>query len=240
MRALLLLVLLVLLAGCSKPAPPPAPTPTPVEPRQAFLDVMHERLLGLVKLEDAVLRGDIDGARRAAAAVEAEQVKEALPPEWQARTDALVTALEGVVGERDLGALARGAAAATAACGACHEAAGAVLTFSEAGHPNHAAGGMAHMARHRAAAALMREAMVAADAERWEKAMTWLAQGPVEQEELTDGYTMDATAREMEALVHGLAARGHSALDAAARQAVYGDVLIACASCHAHTGGGPK
>ena len=234
------LLLIVLLAGCSKPAPPADPTPAPAQAREVFLDAMHERLLGTVALEQAVLRGDADGARRAAAAVQAQQIKEALPPDWQARTHALVKALDQVSQAEELVAVARGAAAVTAACGACHLAAGAVVTFARPGHPGHEAGGVAHMSRHREAAALMREAMIAADAERWEQAMTWLAQAPVEQEELRPGVEFDDTAREMEAHVHGLAARGHTAEDAAARQAVYSDVLVACAVCHEHTGGGPR
>ncbi len=250
-----ILILVLLLVGCSRadaPAPPvtplatPTPAPSPAASldmeaaRQAFLDVMHERLLALEEVEHAVVRGDVEAARAAARGVNIEQLRRDLPADWQPRVDALVSALAQVAADGDLASVARGAAQSAAACGSCHKQAEAGLTFSRAGHPGREPGAVAHMARHREAAALMREALISADDARWSSAMTWLAQGPMEGEELPSGYTLDATAREWEARVHALAAQGQAAPDAAARAAVYGDALVACASCHEHTGGGPS
>ncbi len=245
-------LILLALAGCSRTAAPPPSiepvdaTPEPATPatavdaKQAFLDVMHERLIALEEMEYAVLRGDIDAARMSAVDVDVERLHESLPPEWQSRADGLVAALKQVAGKKDLASVARGTATAAAACGSCHASAGARVAFARPHHPGAEGGVVPHMQRHREAAALMREALVSADPARWRDAMIWLAEGPLEDAELRPGEALDATAKEWEATVHGLAAKGQQAEDQAARGELYGEVLLACASCHVHTGGGPK
>lgn len=229
-------LLVLLLAGCSSP-PPPEPTPAPEVAKSDFLDVMHSRLAGFGDLQSALIDGDLKAAQAVAADLASATIAGEVPSKWRPWAESLDRGLAAVQ-KGPLEAATKGAAAAVASCGGCHAEAGARVSFHPAAHPPRTPGGKAHMQRHAVGATLMFEALVANDDARWGQAMIWLAQPPVEQGELTEGYALDPASQELEAQVHSLAAGGQTA-EAGARPVLYAELLTACASCHRSTGGGP-
>jgi hypothetical protein len=232
----LLLLLLPILAACSspEPAPPPEATPTPLTAKEAWLQSMHGRMEALDRMESALIRNDLPAARLAAVETESAPWTQRVPGLWQERVQSLSGELGRVAGGESLSAMSLATARSVGVCGECHDQAGAKIEFEPAPHPGRKEGSKQHMQRHATSADLMREAIIANDSARWASAMTWLAQGPLEEAELGGTAKLDEKARGLEAVVHGLAARGQTLEEPDERVALYALVIEACATCHKH------
>ena len=233
MRALHLLVI-TLTAGCSTPAPQ-APAPDPADAKVAFYDVMHRRLAALQAMHESVIHADLAKAAAAAETVQATALDESLPPAWVSAAKDLEAGVATVRSADSLVVAAAGTAQVAAACSACHEAAQARVMFEPPPHPKRDAGVREHMARHGVAAQAMYQGLVANLDGHWAQGVTFLAQGPLEEAELPDGNPLSPEARELEALVHGLAATAQTAESRADRTRVLAELLASCATCHALT-----
>lgn len=231
-------VLATTLTACPSPAPVD-PGPDPEVLKGEFVDAMHGRQDAVRSIHDAIIAGDLTAAREGGQRLARIEVNGSLPGSWQVANTELEFAVEGITEATDLNAAAAGVAIAVSTCGSCHRASGANPRFDPLPHPGRTEGSRHHMVRHEVAARALWQAIVANDDKLWATGLTWLAAGPVEQSEFPAHVTLDDRARELEAIVHGIAAEGHGLLDPKARVALYGRLIAACAGCHEHTGGGP-
>lgn len=121
----------------------PAPVAAPAEDLRAH---MQGHRADLLRIRDALVRGDLDAAKQANAAFLEHRVAFDLPGDWAPRVTAMG---EAAVALREAGDLPAAAAAATAlasACGDCHRAVGV-----SPAHPDPAPPSDAHGARQGAA-----------------------------------------------------------------------------------------
>lgn len=187
-------------------APPPNPA-------------MNTHFLEMVKLELAVIGGDVDEARRAAEALEGAQIVASADAEPHVR------ALHEVAGRvkymNQVPALAQGAAELLANCGRCHQATGGGPHAAVEPKP---AGDAPEMARHLYASFWMGQSLLQADDAAW-----------VAGAEVLDAQGLGPLVGEpaQDAAVHALGTRAIHATGPADRQVVFGELLATCSPCHA-------
>jgi hypothetical protein len=95
------------------------------------------------------------------------------------------------------------------------------------------------MQRHQWAAERLWDGLVVPSDEAWQAGALALSEAPLAPQELTPGKSPVPKVGEMEQMVHALARQALDADRAEVRAHVYGQVLAACAACHAWLGGGP-
>jgi len=126
-----------------------------------------------------------------------------------------------------------------AACGSCHADKGAKVSFDDPPALPASDGVASHMGRHRWAAARMSEGLIAGDAALWTKGATALLEPHLDQLTRPNGEPAPDESAALGKRIHELGAEGLKAADAKTRQAIYGEFLAACGTCHLTTTGKP-
>lgn len=221
------------------PAPPPLPSPPPAAPAprrevppRADYDLMrlhmHQSFDLLRAIERLLIRGQLEPARRLAAAIAAAPDAPAHGP-WAAHT-VLVRDRAGALARATTveDACAREAQLA-AACAGCHVELGVAPEFAEhpAAPPDEPTVA-ARMRRHRWAADRLWEGIVGGAEEPWRAGLDVLAAPPLQWAKLAPGRAAHASK------LRQLAANALSnpRLDLDARANAYGELLATCAACH--------
>lgn len=239
-----------------EPSPPlaaapleaPAPPPTAGEGAAAPVAAhglrlrMDQRFDRLTQGRDALVQGRPEQARAHLAALAADPPDPELPPDWGRWMDGMQQAAREGAASADAAGLARAVAAAANQCGGCHQALGLVANLPHPGPaptavsgpaPSGDPGVAAHMAGHQWAADRMWAALVQPSETAWAESLQVLSQPAL------DTLALEVGAQEAEEVaasayaVHELAAVGLQDPDPATRADLYGQVLAACAACHA-------
>lgn len=188
--------------------------PSPVPPNPS----MNDHYVDLLRLELAVIGGDVDAARAAAGSLAQAQID--APPEAEIHVTALRADAAKVALSNELPALAQGAASLMATCGQCHRATTRGPRAPVEPPPSPEA---SEMARHLYASFWLGQGLVADDEVAWMAGAESLAAtglGPLGKDPAAD------------AAVHALAGRAQRAATPAERAQVYGEVLATCHGCH--------
>lgn len=228
------------IAGCRAAADADPPKPKRAQespPTQRFeRDMMmrfhmHSSFDTVRGIERLLIRGKLDDARYFASSLASEADIPGLSP-W-AKQVALVreraAAVAAAVGIDDA---CRREAKLAEACASCHADAGAAPEFQPppsvpADQPTIAA----RMARHQWAADRIWEGMVGDADDAWRAGLDVLAATPLAWPEL--GSDRAALARHLQQLAEE--ARHPAKADRDERTRLYGEILVACAACHATT-----
>ena len=182
-------------------------------------------------LEAAVIRGDVEAARR-----EAGWLREHLAgirDEQDAATEAeaYITALEHTAKTADAGGAAAAAAAAFAACGSCHQASG--LTPEIPLPPPPVGATIArHMQRDGRAAAELLVGLTRPSEEHWVAGAAALRAAPLAPGDFPVSDRIGKTMQQVDAAVRQLGADAAAARTQAERGRAYGTLAAGCASCH--------
>lgn len=217
-----------------------AAQPRPEDPDRASGGITSERMEHhfehSLRARDALVRGDVSGARRAArelARAEAE------PRLRGAHLDAMRTAARAVASSAELDATALAFGEVALACGTCHRAMGVAIEQPEPPRPR-GDDPRARMQQHLWAADRLWEGLALPDERRFAAGAAALAEAPLHP---ATGATAQTVAPEVRAIadrVRELAREGRAASDGATRARAYGAVLGTCADCHRRVGvGGP-
>ncbi|UJR84111.1 hypothetical protein [Sandaracinus amylolyticus] len=164
-----------------------------------------------IRVRDALVRGDLVVARRAARELARAGAPISLRGLW---LDVMHSAAREVESARDVGAAAHGLGTVARTCGECHREMGADVRMSEAPVPPR--DDVAARTRHHAwATDRLWEGLVLEDAERYAAGAAALLDAPL----------VDDRARER-------AREAQRARDGAQRARAYGALLGTCAECH--------
>lgn len=223
------LLLLFVFAGCARPAPAPAspPTPTYAASVKAAMDRMHLRYAAALDLEAAVALGDLArvrvDARMIDVLVEPGAVGQARQMAESVRNAAHRVAIAdspATAGER--------AATMGRACGRCHEATHATVTFLEPTSPPPDD----LMRQHQRAGLQMWEGLIAPDDRLWRTGATGLSAMP---SSLLANVATRSSSDDLDDVTR-IERDAHRALDTQdqdTRATLFGQILGSCAHCHA-------
>jgi hypothetical protein len=209
------------------PATPPQKAPAQTDTLKAHMD---EHFSHVREVQDAIVRGDLDGAKAPARWIADHQEATGLPASAAVHVTAMKSGANAVATAPDIRMAAQGAASLVAACGDCH------ADLKVSGHMPSAvvvtaappAGKQAHMAEHQHAVNLLYRGLVGPSDADWKKGAEALKGSPLGAESLPEAK--DALVAEKK--VHELADKAVDAKDRGARVAAYGEVIGSCASCH--------
>ena len=210
----------------------PAAAQAPVELSAERAQFMRQHFASVLGAHDAVIRGDLDEARRSARAIADQPAPTTLPaaavPHFQsmqvaARRAAASTALEDI---------AASTAAMLGMCGDCHRAVGTMPALAAPARPS-VGGQVGHMLSHKAAVDLMVQGLTVPSTTAWNEGAAALRGAPLRRSDLPPDRALTKDIVALEARLHELAEQGAAAGDVRARVFVYSEVLQSCSPCHA-------
>ncbi|MEO8706816.1 MAG: hypothetical protein ABI867_42710 [Kofleriaceae bacterium] len=222
------LALLVIAAGFHNGA---RAEPTPTKRFEANMMVrlhMHENYGVLRAMERLLVHGKVDPAHDLADAI-------ARAPEvpgmstWAVQMTRVRRSAAALASTPSVNESLREEARLAAACGRCHVDAGAHVELTPTALPPDRPTLDARMARHVWATDRLWESLLANADAPWRAGLDVLAATPLPSTTLNSDRA--ALARRFQRLASDTRARG--ALDLPARAAAYGEILVACAGCHA-------
>lgn len=182
-------------------------------------------------LERAVMRGDVDAARREAGWLLGHPAGVRDERDAAAEADAYIEGLDRIAAATDTSAVASASAGAFAACGSCHRASG--LT-PEIDLPPAPAGTTiaGHMLRDARAARQLLQGLVMPSDEHWAAGAAALRQAPLGPGDFPVSDRIGRAMQHVDAAVRGLGAGAIAARTHAGRAESYGALAAGCASCH--------
>lgn len=184
---------------------------------------------------DAVVRGDLDAARAAAAELAQLEPTADMPRIWAPHLETMRAAARSVAEASDLDTAALEMGDLAASCGSCHAQVGAEVTMRMGALPE-GEDTASHMLQHQWAADRLWEGLVIPDVGRFTVGAGALVDAPMHPSSLLPDQTV---APEIEALsrrVHELGRNASLASDDASRARLYGELLRTCADCHRQAG----
>ena len=211
----------------------------PTPPREPSLEYsvlvatqrMHERYAGALAMEDALARGDLDGARVYARVLDVLD-EPAILAQWRPYLDDVRVAAHRVALAKSPDVAADATAAVGRACARCHEAMKAHVTFPATARPTIDRPRLAtQMTAHHWAAVRMWEGLIGPSDDRWILGADGLTAMPsnILAQAVTSGRDDgDDIARIKLYATRALATPGQDA-----RAELFGRILTTCAHCHA-------
>jgi len=187
----------------------------------------------LATARDAVIRGDLDGAKAALTTLATHPTAEGLPEGWQPYVAELRTRAMDAEKVNDLQQAGPKVAEVAAECGACHQAMGASVKPWAPARPE------PDMSRHAWGMERLWDSLVVPDAAAW-------TSGTAALSEVLRVREVDGKSEPMPLIVHVFAERvrrlagaGAHASTPGERADLYGQLLHACAACHGRLGVDP-
>ncbi len=226
------LPLALLLVSASAPRAQTKPT-TGTAPAAANASAPHmpPHYADAVHVRDAVVRGDLSAARAAAGRLGLHP-EAGLPDKAAPYATAMNAAALRVGQAVDAAAAAAPAAAMLGTCGECHRALSVLPAI--AAQPIPAVGEtVGHMLNHRRASDQLMEGLVMPSSTAWNDGAQALRTMPITRGKLPKDPKLTPEVMAGEQRLHQLADRAAAATATPDREAVYGEMLATCASCHA-------
>jgi hypothetical protein len=181
-------------------------------------------------VHEAVIRGDLEAARKAAGPIATRDLTG--PANTAAARDELKSLAGRVVSAPDLAAAATATGTMLRACGDCHRLAGVMPVLKLPVRP--AVGKtVGHMLEHQRAADQLLQGLVIPSSTSWNQGAQALRTAPLRMGQLPKDPKLTEDVAAGEQRIHQLADQAAGASEPAARAAVYGQMLTACATCHA-------
>jgi cytochrome c553 len=190
-------------------------------------------------LRDAVVRGDLEGAKSAARAIAALTPSPALDASAQPLFEEMQREARRVAEAPDLVWAAHGVGNVAATCAACHDAMGRSPPPSRRA-PTGAPNVETQMVRHLWASDRLWEGLSTPSEASWRAGAAVLADPTLAEAELLRGRPVPPPIEGLAATVRKLGLDAATTENRVARGALYGELLDSCARCHAFAGGGPR
>jgi hypothetical protein len=245
--ALAILIAAPLVLAAAAPAPqgtPATTTQTPPRNTTSLKEHMDEHFAHVREVQDAIVRGDLDGAKAPARWIADHEEAAGLPAAAAVHLTEMKKSANTVATAADIRVAAEGAASLVASCGECHaslQVRGTMppaVVVAAAAPPDSK---QAHMAEHQHAINLLYRGLVGPSDADWKRGAAALETAPLGADTLPEARD----ALKAENRVHQLAGQAANARDRGARVAAYGEVIASCAGCHGMHGriwgpGAPK
>lgn len=189
---------------------------------------MDAHLIQAERAKDAVIQGNLQGARDAANWFAEHPQHPGVPRGELSPMEDLRAYSRSIARADEVTDAARSTAEIGAACGRCHSATGEGPSFATGGMPPTGTSVPSHMMRHDWASERMWEALIAPSDKLWDMGATALTADPMVLGGSVDANPQaNALARE----VHDLGTTAYG-MPADRRAALYGRLLVTCVRCH--------
>jgi len=248
---------LALLLGCaSQPEPqpaaqtPPAESTTGAEHAPAVAAAapvddrawhMQETFWMAVRARDAVMGGDLEAARNAARELEQHEFAGTLPADWKHFTEQMKQQAQAIVVAGGLDEAGQAVGALALSCGNCH--------FQQKAGPDAVREPprawqdppdtlTERMDRHYAGVEQLWQGLVQPSEEAWRNGTLTLTRAPLQAPEAQRAEVTPEGHAQVER-VRELAKRARAARSHPERAQIYGELIAACASCHANAVSAP-
>ncbi|MEO0459741.1 MAG: hypothetical protein AAF219_02770 [Myxococcota bacterium] len=211
--------MLIFLVSCSVPQRTDTAQASPVGDAERLQ--MHQSLVGMDAIKDAVIEGDLELATSHAQPI-IDNAFEDAPEAWRPHLDQFRAAGAEIADATSLNDAAYHLARMGMACGGCHRAVGVTISLPQgkpALEPN-------PMRRHQWAVDKMWDGLVVPSDDAWVGGATAVASSPLLPEQFSEG----AVAR-WEDTVHRLG-REAASQSGEARASSFGELLTTCSECH--------
>lgn len=234
--------MLVVATACrSEPSSPPPP---PLPPQASFVATVHSTLARMHqhygaarRIEEALVWGDLETAQLEAGRLGAVDEPDVLP-RWQPFVERVRVAARAIESAGDIATAARRSAVLGGACSDCHADVGGRPTFELVGMPPAGETLGAQMRTHAWGAARMWEGLIGPENPRWEEGAGVLVLAPItitetDQQRLSgDMVALRRAMSEHVVRIRDYASKAMTPLTQPERVALYGEMLVTCASCH--------
>ena len=214
------------------PATPPSAAGT-VQVRSVTPAVMLRHEIYGLAVRDAIVRGDLESARRNARDLGAVQVRGT--PEVVDYARPMNEASATIAGAPDLGAAARATGALVQSCADCHARMTGPTRAIAVPAPLPERGRVPRMRRHAWAMNELWDGLVGNSEDPWHGGAEVLADPSLAAAELVPKKSSTPEVDRLAASVQTLGQRAQATNDTAARAVIYGELVATCADCHART-----
>jgi cytochrome c553 len=189
---------------------------------------MNDHFTRVRAVEEAVIRGDLEGAKEPAQWIAEHQETSGLPPAAAPQLTAMKDAARAVASAADLPAAAKASAAMVGSCGDCHAASNVKAAVPLAMVGEAKPGAPSHMAEHQYAVDLLYRGLVSPSDDDWSRGAVALKRASLGARDLPEAKAALAAEKK----VHALADEAARAADRGTKVAVYSEIVGSCASCH--------
>lgn len=200
------------------------------DPAPPVVEEMHQRFQAVTASRDAVINGDLAGAKQNATTLLDLGADTSLPETWRPYLAHLNTAAQQLHDAADLPAAGAGVANVAAACAECHEATdkGPKLEHRDAVPPQVWSEGQ-NMPLHKWSVDWMWLGLLANDDPSWSRGAAELDKMPLVPK--FEGAPPNGM-RELEQGVYVIAGRARTVDDPSERAELYGQLITTCSQCH--------
>jgi hypothetical protein len=196
---------------------------------------MRDHFESIRSVKQAVVSGDVNATKRAAAALANHQSAQDLEKYSEEIESIRLTASRIAEGE-SLGAMVGDVALLASQCGHCHLITSSITSFEWTEAPVRNDTGSQRMQRHQWAMERLWEGLVGPSQQSWQAGAAVLAADPVPASMLAlRGMPEDVAAAKL-ATLQELAAKAQSINLLAERTELYGELLVTCSGCHIEAG----
>lgn len=193
---------------------------------------MGEHFSSVVTIQNAVIRGDLEGVRESARWIADHEKGQGLPPTADSYLAAMKNLARQTAEAKDLAGAAQAASMMATTCGTCHAATRAKPAMPVAAPSQPENPTASHMIDHQMAVDLMWEGIIKPSDDSWKKGAARLKGTPMAAKELPDDPALTKEIKDFEVKVHELADKAEHAQGSKARAAIYGEIISGCGSCH--------
>jgi len=195
------------------------------------VSVMRYHFLEASDIHEAVIRGDLAGARAPAEAL----ARMAVPRDTLTAAVPFVMGISAAAGRvreaKDLTEAASATALVLRQCGECHQALRVRPTPSVVRRPD-VGGLVGHMLEHQRALDALLQGLIIPSATEWRAGADRLKVAPLHPTTLPSDPKWTAFRKQADARLHQITDRAQRAENPLMRGAVYADLLTTCAECH--------
>lgn len=184
------------------------------------------------EVHDALVRGNLEGARRGAQWLATHQDADKLPDGSEQFATLMRAKAMQVSYASELPEAAMAAAQMASACGGCHEKHSVAPRFLVGAPPPAGSGAKAEMALHVWASEQMWHGLVGLDDYAWTSGASALTKGWLSPGDVVTDQDAHERVRELVQQVYRLGTRAGTVEDPQGRAEVYGEFLTTCIDCH--------
>ena len=203
--------------------------PLQLDPARAALMKAHYH--DAIAVQDAVIRGDIPAAAKAATSLAAAPAPAGLPAAATPYGPALTAAAGRAAAATTVKSAADAVASMFSTCGACHASAG-VRPALPVPFRDDVGGVVGHMLAHQRAIDRLQQGLILPSDALWRQGAEGLKGSPLKRAELPRDNVLTRDVTAAEAHVHRMAEEAIATTQPAMRARQYAQLLTTCAECH--------